>query len=451
MQLLILTLKYIYAIYAKFIIISFSLFNMASAKPSITLPVNPASLQTEAQLPRYNLLSPADKAKIKRIKTSLLRNSVGELTASRYQSVATQWAIFWSDDTNNTLCQRGASITADQVFDYLVYRFTHGVSSLDLEISALKYWADVLDWQIAFPQEQLSRFIKGVKQSTTFRGHAKLPLPDHVLTIDNVLALSLSQPTISQIKPPRDEDEKEQEFAHHYNLRTLLAVLFTAFFGCLRVSEYTVHSSTKLGKTCLQKHVKFCISPCQLKYITIAIHGKGKKKLEPCVLIKSSDASQPCPYSIFKEYWDQNIHRDLSKPVFIWHSGTAVTKSAVRKAVKMLAANAGLITRFYSSHSLRKGGACYWYSNKKLAHSLIERLGRWATGSTSLQKFYLILDHDSERVAAELINELAADSLEDNSFTTGIPSPPTIIPSTPTIQVTYLSYIDDFALYFNLI
>ena len=83
-----------------------------------------------------------------------------------------------------------------------------------------------------------------------------------------------------------------------------------------------------------------------------------------------------CPVRLVSRYLSSRRYNDPSDPAFQWRDGSAVSSKQLTGLVRSLASAAGASPSFFSSHSLRAGGAC---AAAHRGEAFLMREGRWAS------------------------------------------------------------------------
>ncbi|XP_066275785.1 integrase/recombinase xerD homolog [Branchiostoma lanceolatum] len=189
-----------------------------------------------------------------------------------------------------------------------------------------------------------------------------------------------------------------------YDRLVMQAAFLVAFFGFLRVGEFTCDSWKQFKQDLhLQwQDITFVPNVYQPNYVQILIKGSktdpGRKGV-PIVLGQTYTAL--CPVKAMRELFLSRWHKQ--GPLFRFRSGAFLTRvkltKIMREALNMLGINASQ----YVSHSFRKGAATT-AAEKGLPSWLIQILGRW---SSECYKLYISLATDRlKNVAATMSNTM---------------------------------------------
>ena len=146
------------------------------------------------------------------------------------------------------------------------------------------------------------------------------------------------------------------------------AFLLIAFFGFLRVSEYTASHKTKFDK-----FSTLCIEDVTLDGHSFSLNIKTSKTdpfRQGVVIQIAKNKSLLCPHEALQRY----LHHRLptSGPLFLFHNGRFLTRSDVNSVLRD-ATNGNLSV---SSHSLRIGAAST-AAAMGCPKWLIQYMGRW--------------------------------------------------------------------------
>ena len=305
--------------------------------------------------------------------TVLLEASTSSSTRETYQSSLKNWKSF-----QLFINQKITHVSEQHIEMYLNYRY-HCSSVLfptvSKELSAIADHCVRNDFE--FPN--IDKHTRISKMKTGFKrlrpgGSGKTPLP--VSTLRN---------EIKRIKSYRK--------ATDMNAALKVCVLSFAFVCMQRVGMYTAKDQ-KSQCPIQTDDLEFEKQSGVLKSITIwRDHSKTNqfknKELSP---LTCSCQIKICSLHSVEHYLklrSKNIS-DQNKNLFVFRDGSVLTESKVRKWVKDLVEFEGLNPKEYSSHSLRKGGACLLFS-QGISLDKVEKLGMWKEGSTALRQCYLLV------------------------------------------------------------
>ena len=123
------------------------------------------------------------------------------------------------------------------------------------------------------------------------------------------------------------------------------------------------------------------ISDVSVSHDSLEIHI-SESKTDPFrkghTLTLTATHTSTCPVSAFKKYITLRTNAPRDTPVFVFQSGTYLTRSNLTAVLRRLLANAGHDPTVYSSHSFRIGAATTAATVGTPAW-LIQTLGRWSS------------------------------------------------------------------------
>lgn len=228
---------------------------------------------------------------------------------------------------------------------------TSSYGNIKKHLAALKFFSVAHNLPVG-TFNRLYLVVRGIRKSQgpEFRRNKRLPVsPDMLRTIKFNLFNS------SQ----RYEDKL-----------MLWAAMVTAFFGFLRVSEYT--SKTTKGNTDEQT---LCFGDIIEGSNSVAINIKASKTdifREGVSIRLMANYSSICPVRALQEF--RAIHPSRTGPLFLFKDGRFLTRRAISACLKKISG----IDANLSSHSFRIGAAT---TLANLGHPrwLIQSLGRWSS------------------------------------------------------------------------
>ena len=197
---------------------------------------------------------------------------------------------------------------------------------------------------------RLHRLVRGVRrQGPPSQRVSRLPVTNRLMV---VLGQSLAMPS--------------------FNHRMFWAACCAAFFGFLRVGEFTCPGVFD--------------PPCHLSRSDISLDSAGcfllhlkRSKSDPfargCVVLLAPSGSWICPVSALANYLE--LRGSSPGPLFVCDDGRPLTPGLVNKWLRAILSSAGVVGN-YSSHSFRIGAA----TSAALAgvpDHLIKVLGRWSS------------------------------------------------------------------------
>jgi integrase len=299
-------------------------------------------------------------------------NSVAPSTRNQYSKKFNSYNNFCSNTYLATL-----PITQEKLIMYSTYLADHiSHQSIKGHLSAIKYFALIHGQDTDFTEfQRLHRLLKGIKrvQAQKFSKPKRLPITPPIL---HTFYTNLSR------SPLLYEDKL-----------MLWAAMLTAFFGFLRVSEYT-----SLRVRSHDPAVNLCHSDVFIRSPNVIDIRIKASKTDPfrigTIIRLTRNFSTLCPVQALLNYLQNNSHK--SGPLFTFHDGRFLTRRTFAAALNKL--KPAHINNL-SSHSFRIGAAT---TAAAAGHPrwLIQALGRW---SSDCYKTYLrISDHTKSLVSQSL-------------------------------------------------
>ena len=276
-------------------------------------------------------------------------------------------------------------ITQDKLIIYATHLAQHiSHQSIKCHLSAIKYHAQVHGQDTDFTTfSRLFRLLTGIKraQAQKFTKPKRIPVTPSLLYS---LRSNLFKSTI-----PYDDK------------LMLWAAMLTAFFGFLRISEYTsTHARSHDPTTTLCCSDITILSPFA---IDIRIKASKTDPFRVGTTIRLIRNNSPlCPIMALFNHKRALYHK--SGPLFVFHDGRFLTRRNFAAALnKIKPPN----TKNLSSHSFRIGAATT-AAAAGLPRWLIQALGRW---TSDCYKTYLrVSDHTKNIVSQSLANTMANNS-----------------------------------------
>ena len=231
---------------------------------------------------------------------------------------------------------------------------SHAHSSIKVHLSAISYYSVIRGDKVDFSRfRRLYYLMKGIKrtQGASRRRRKRAPITPAILKEININLFNSSRPYEDKVM--------------------LWAALLTAFYGFLRVSEYTSQRKTSFDpeSTLLFTDMTFKTDGSVSLFIK-------KSKTDPFregVLLRiAKNRSSLCPVNALRHL--EKIHPSKSGPLFTFANGRYLSRRDVNKV--LVESTNGRVS--ISSHSLRIGAA----STAAAAGCpkwLIQALGRWSS------------------------------------------------------------------------
>lgn len=170
------------------------------------------------------------------------------------------------------------------------------------------------------------------------------------------------------------------------------AAFTSAFFGFLRVSEFTATSDRFFDKTrtLLASDLSFLRDTVvlHLRRSKTDQYGQGRD-----VTLTSTDNST-CPVRAIRKFWRVRAGT-VDSPLFCFQSGAFLTRQETTTQLRSLLSSMGLPSSRFASHSFRIGAAST-AASAGIAPNVIQRLGRW---SSQCYQSYIRTDVDTIRAA----------------------------------------------------
>ena len=232
---------------------------------------------------------------------------------------------------------------------------THSHKNISAHIAAIKFTSEIEGYDPDFtPFRRLYRVIRGIKrtQGSCFKKPPRIPITPSLL---NQLGINLWNSLTA------------------YQDKTMLwAAMLTAFYGFLRVSEYTSSHVKKYNPL-----TTLCYEDITIQSHTIISIKIKSSKTDPfrqgTTLYLHRNNSPLCPFHALTNYL--HIHPTRQGPLFTWHDGRFLTRSGL--AAILLKIKPQHITSM-SSHSFRIGAATT-AAAAGFPRWLIQALGRWSS------------------------------------------------------------------------
>ena len=232
--------------------------------------------------------------------------------------------------------------------------YTHSHSSIKVHMSAIAYYSAVRGDRVKFPEfRRLYYVLRGIKrtQGRSRRRKKRAPITPAILKEINISLFNSSHPYEDKVM--------------------LWAALLTAFYGFLRVSEYTSSRKTSFdpATTLLFSDMAFKSDGS----VSLLIKASKTDPFRQGVLLRiARNDSHLCPVNALRHL--DRVHPSRSGPLFTFHNGRFLSRRDINRL--LVQSTEGRMT--VSSHSLRIGAA----STAAAAGCpkwLIQALGRWSS------------------------------------------------------------------------
>ena len=165
---------------------------------------------------------------------------------------------------------------------------------------------------------------------------------------------------------------------HHDNIM-LWAAICTAFFGFLRISEFTHEQSQRFHSTTLNDNdITFCPSLATATSVNINIKtSKTDPFRKGMQIILGATGAKICPVKALQLYF-KTKNSPISGPLFSYQNGKPLSRKSFTEDVRNLLSMGGLEPTHYAGHSFRIGAATT-AGAAKIPTWLIKTLGRWSS------------------------------------------------------------------------
>ena len=204
---------------------------------------------------------------------------------------------------------------------------------------------------------QLQRLLKGFKRTSDNTRRKREPM-----------TISILSQLYDILKPMLSED-----------LDTVMiwASFTLAFFGFLRVSEFTSPTPAKAGSSLTVRDVSFTPNIANPTSISVTIkQSKTDPFREGTTLTIAKSKSHVCAVEALREYLLQRNPQNEHEPLFTLQNGEALTRTVLNSNIRTLLLCLGYQHKHYAPHSFRIGAATT-AAAANLPPWLIKTLGRW--------------------------------------------------------------------------
>ena len=246
---------------------------------------------------------------------------------------------------------------------YLALDLRLAFNTISVYINAVRSWA--IDSHVRDPlninsdkKRRYKKFIAGIRRYTKSRKQQRRPLKKRELKrVINALPLCGYS---------------------HRDLVTIKSAILLAFYGFLRVSEYT--STRHNGSTCLSRRdVKFIrdTGSSTATRVKLRLRRTKTSQFESDTYVDIfANGSDLCPVKSLSDYYQFYKESKKNSPLFVLSSGLPLTPVKFNYMLRSSLQAASLDPKRYSSHSLRSGGATV-AANHGVPSWVIQKMGRW--------------------------------------------------------------------------
>ena len=255
---------------------------------------------------------------------------------------------------------------------------TISVSAINIQLAGIKFTAQKYSYNYDFSQfRRLYLLLRGIKRSQSLvrRKRKRAPITPSML---KEIQLHLFNST-------RDYHDKQM----------LWAAMLCAFFGFLRVSEYTSPKARTFDS------VTLCVSDLVFNegetQCCLKLKGSKTDPFRMGVNVRlSSNGSLLCPVQALRRYLC--FHPTGSGPLFVFQNGVYLTRQSLSRVLKTVLKTSDGI----STHSFRIGAATT-AAAMGFPRWLIKSLGRWS--SDCFREYIRIPDNTIGAVSRSLIQD----------------------------------------------
>ena len=275
--------------------------------------------------------------------------SIAPITRRNYSAATTTYTFF---------CSQHSLITFPPTEQTLILFATHiasysSHSNVKLHLSAIKHQSIIQGHHIPFREfEKLYLLLRGIKraQGPSYSLPKRLPITPHLLKIIQHNLFNSSRLFEDKLM--------------------LWAAITTAFFGFLRISEYTTSRKTQFDPTTNQLFNDVTIRN-DSAHLNLKTSKTDPFRHGVTVRIQANHTTL-CPINALRLYLAN--HPFPCGPLFVFRNGTFLTRSDINKTLRDTSDGAINI----SSHSLRIGAAST-AAAMGCPKYLIQSMGRWSS------------------------------------------------------------------------
>lgn len=222
---------------------------------------------------------------------------------------------------------------------------------------------------------RLYLLLRGIKRAHGLRYSLPKRLP-----VTPTMLLSIRASIFSSFRPYQDK-------------LMLWAALVSAFFGFLRVSEYTSTHKTKFDPGATLLYTDLLVSR---HFASLRIKSSKTDPFRQGVTIRlATTGSTLCPIKALRNFLPH--HPSRQGPLFTFHNGRYLTRNDINTALSTATNGAANI----SSHSLRIGAASTAAASGCPKY-MIKSLGRWS--SDCFRRYIRIPDRTIKDLSRDLAN-----------------------------------------------
>ena len=225
----------------------------------------------------------------------------------------------------------------------------------------------------------------GLKDPTRHNHRLKLVLRGatraHCL-LNHTTVRHIRHPITSKILAPLLGQLKHSKSYNKHDKRMLSAAFTLAFYGFLRVSEFTSPSHKRFDPRIHPITTDISWSKSHFHYRLKKSKTDQLHKGQTIYLPRSRGPT--CPYAAMKMYLKHSRATSRPSPLFVFSDGTPLNRGSCLKHLRYLLKTMGYNPRHYNTHSFRIGAATSAAQAGLSSHD-IKLLGRWR--STAYQRY----------------------------------------------------------------
>ena len=227
--------------------------------------------------------------------------------------------------------------------------------------------------------------MKGAKKQYALKSNQKLTRQPITLTVLKHTLRELREPTCHLCK---------------HDKRMLAAAFMLAFFGLLRVSEFTVPSRKTFDP---RKHASIVSIKWRKKHFNFTIKSSKTDQLGQNLYIPRA-SRRICPFSAMRQYFNYCGLNRLPKnaPLFKFKTGRPLTRHSCLTHLRTILAAAGYQSLAFNTNSFCIGADTSG-AKAGLPISQIKLLGRWCS---SAYQSYTCTDRNDRKTAASSLAKL---------------------------------------------
>lgn len=236
----------------------------------------------------------------------------------------------------------------------------------------------------------LSLIMEGARKQYALKSNQKLTRQPITMRVLKHMLQELREPTCHLCK---------------HDKRMLAAAFTLAFFGLLRISEFTVPSRKSFDP---RKHASIASIKWRKNHFNFTIKSSKTDQLGCGQDLYITRAGRRiCPFSAMRQYFNYcGLNRlPNNAPLFTFKTGRPLTRHSCLTHLRTILAAAGYQPLAFNTHSFRIGAATS-AAKAGLSISQIKLLGRWRS---SAYQSYTRTDRNDSKAAASSLAKLASN------------------------------------------